>query len=397
MSIAAYLKRVVQPLAQPGIGRATWHVETAPYTTVVNNGDPKQRLDVAIMADGYAREEMSLFSADADKVIEAFHEIEPMKSYIGHFNFHRVDVVSEQSGVSDMWSNPPIRRKSALGSHFSFLSERRLVGWDWRVRQVAKRAGVPYDAILVIVNTPRRGGATRFSIGIGYASRNSSDFPRIMIHESGHCIAKLNDEYIDPLVPNFPSLKGKSLPNFLPFANVTTNAKHPQWWRWIDPKTPLPTPLPPDRSSNIVGAFEGASYTAYGVYRPMANCMMRSHGYPFCPVCQEQYIKRIYCHTQIADRFSPAEEVELAKGAKVTFSAETVRRDNIQTTWQLRDPFGRWRPAQTTPSYQSFTTVFGEGGNWVVECHLEDRSPMLRNPSVIQTTKQKQRWLIAVQ
>ena len=30
---------------------------------------------------------------------------------------------------------------------------------------------------------------------VAYASRNSSDFPEIMIHEAGHTIARLMDEY----------------------------------------------------------------------------------------------------------------------------------------------------------------------------------------------------------
>ena len=79
---------------------------------------------------------------------------------------------------------------------------------------VATMAGVPWDQILVVVNAPRRGGATLATMTVAYASRNSSDFPRIMIHEAGHTIAGLIDEYKGDL-PDVDFAKGWSLPNIL--------------------------------------------------------------------------------------------------------------------------------------------------------------------------------------
>lgn len=39
--------------------------------------------------------------------------------------------------------------------------------------------------------------------------------------------------------------------------------------------------------AGIVGAFEGASYEAVGLYRPAADCLMFSRNdVGFCPVCQ---------------------------------------------------------------------------------------------------------------
>jgi hypothetical protein len=44
---------------------------------------------------------------------------------------------------------------------------------------------------------------------------------------------------------------------------------------------------------NKVGAFEGAGYSAKGVYRPMIDCLMFSKGTkPFCKVC-EDHIKKV--------------------------------------------------------------------------------------------------------
>ncbi|MCK4560618.1 MAG: hypothetical protein KAV45_12610 [Calditrichia bacterium] len=45
--------------------------------------------------------------------------------------------------------------------------------------------------------------------------------------------------------------------------------------------------LQKDPSLNKVGAFEGAGYSATGLYRPMIDCIMFSIGRkPFCKVCE---------------------------------------------------------------------------------------------------------------
>ena len=377
-----------------GIGRYLWGAEK--YTTLVNHGEPSKRVDIAILGDGYTKEQQAMYEEDVQKIVTAFHEIEPTATYIRHFNFHRVNVFSLQEGCDDRWQKPPVKVKSALGAHFSFLNQRRLVGWDWRVWQVARRAGVPFDHLLVTVNTPRRGGATRFWMTVGWASRNSSDFPRIMIHESGHSIAKLMDEYTGEL-PDLPFLKGRSLPNFLPFANVTTNGKTPHWREWIDPETPLPTPVVKDETpQGLVGAFEGAAYVNFGAYRPTVDCLMERHSQPFCPVCQEQWIKRIYRKTAIADGFSPTEDVRCGVGEAVTFAADVVKPAQIETVWRVRDPQGNWRVAQSSADYAPLTTPFGQAGKWAVECRLTDQNDKIRQARVKKSTEQIGRWVVMV-
>lgn len=375
-----------------GIGKFEWG--NPRYTTLVNNGDPDKRLDVTILGDGYAADDMHLYYQDVDSIIQSFHDIEPMKSYINHFNFHRVDVISQQSGVNDRWAKPKFKTKSALGSHFSIIDQRRLVGWDWRVWQVARRSGVPFDSLLVVVNTPRRGGATRFWMTVGYASRNSSDFPRIMIHEAGHSIAKLMDEY-DYSLPAIPLLKGRSLPIPLPFANVTTWGRKPKWQEWIEPATPCPTPVAEDVPMSCIGAFEGASYCKYGAYKPTQECLMRVHSQPFCPICQEQWIKRIYRKSPIADAFAPERKIDVRVGDMVTFSAELVRPNaHIHTTYRLRA--GLWHDLQMTHEYEPLTHQFTQAGRYTIELTLEDHSHKIRKPDVHAASRLTHQWQIVV-
>ena len=46
----------------------------------------------------------------------------------------------------------------------------------------------------------------------------------------------------------------------------------------------------------MVGAFEGAGYSAQGLYRPMLDCLMFTKGdKPLCKVCQAA-MERVIAH-----------------------------------------------------------------------------------------------------
>lgn len=389
-----------------GIRDLTWGKPR--FTTLLDNGNSKNRLDVAIIGDGYTAGQQAMFRGDAQEIVDAFQQIEPMRTYIKHFNFHRIDVLSAESGTDDPHVDPPAKPRTALDTFFSPLAERRLIGPDPWVMMVATMAGVPWDKILVVVNAPRRGGATLATMTVAYASRNSSDFPRIMIHEAGHTIARLIDEYKGDL-PDVDFAKGWSLPNILPWSNADTNAKRPKWWRWLTPGVPLPTPnsvVDP----NVVGAFEGATYTSFGVYRPQRRCLMRSHSADFCKVCTEQWIEAIYRRSDIADGFSPAFNLPrpplIHEASKpIRFRANVVRREEIRTTWRTKKvEHARWSRRQQTEDYADFTVslsanrAFGRTlpTSWWIECILEDGSERIRTPSVRNLSRQRHLWHVII-
>jgi hypothetical protein len=376
------------------------------FTTLVENGSPDNRLDVAIIGDGYTAGEQPLFRDDAQEIVDAFAEIEPMRTYFRHFNFHRIDVISPESGCDDPHASPAIKRRTALDTFFSPLAERRLVGPDPWVMVVATESGAPWDKLLVVVNAPRRGGATLATMKVAYASRNSSDFPRIMIHEAGHIIAKLIDEYKGDL-PDIDFARGWSIPNILPWPNADTNANKPKWWRWLTPQIQLPTPDAAD-DGDVVGAFEGATYTSFGVYRPQRRCMMRVHSADFCKVCMEQWIRHIYRRSKIADGFLPDYQwpqppLLVEDSEPIEFSAEVVRSENIRTTWRTKKvEHTRWSRRQRTEDYADFAVTlpanraFGRTipTFWFVECTLEDGTNRIRTPSIRKQSRQKHIWHI---
>ncbi len=379
---------------------------TPKFTTLVENGDPDNRLDIAIIGDGYTVAEQAMFNEDARVLVEAFTQIEPMRTYIKHFNFHRINVISKESGAIDPHTDPPQKPDTALKTFFSPVAERRLIGPDPLVMLVATESGAPWDNILCIVNAPRRGGATLASMTVGYASRNSSDYPRIMIHEAGHVIARVIDEYTGDL-PDIDFAKNWSLPNFLPWPNVDTNLERPKWWRWLTPGVEIPTP-DIQANNDVVGAFQGAAYTNLGVYRPQRRCLMRRHNHDFCVVCSERWIRAIYKRSLIADGFSPEFQlpqppIRWEEDKPLTFKAQVIRSDRIKTVWRTKKLEQiRWRKRQVTPDYKDFSVTleanrFGDQAiptAWAVECILEDGSDRIRTPSIRSLSRQKQRWYV---
>jgi len=60
------------------------------------------------------------------------------------------------------------------------------------------------------------------------------------------------------------------------------------------PETPLPTPAADPTFADLVGLFEGARYLDAGMYRPRHTCLMRQLNRPFCEVCREAFVERLY-------------------------------------------------------------------------------------------------------
>jgi hypothetical protein len=146
----------------------------------------------------------------------------------------------------------------------------------------------PYDAILIIANSTKYGGGGIYNF---YATVNSdgkfSDY--VTVHELGHSVAGLGDEYFNSEV---------SVRDFYPEGiepvepNLTTLVSFEQKWKHLLPENVhIPTP-DTDEYNNIIGVFEGGGYVAEGVYRPWRNCTMKGKVYNgFCPICKETFYK----------------------------------------------------------------------------------------------------------
>lgn len=348
-----------QPLFRAGIDPADMFiVREKPSTGVrvieqVKSGAPADKVDLVILGEGYTAAEEEKFRRDLARFTETLFSLEPYKSLRARFNVTGLLQASAESGCDE----PSFGsfRNTALGASFdSFGSERYMLTDDNRAwRDVAGR--VPYDAVMIMVNSPRYGGGGIYNLYCAFTSDNQWQ-QYLILHEFGHSFSGLADEYytsavaynefypagVEPLEPNITAL---------------LDAKNLKWQGLVTQKTKVPTPWEKEafekmdrayqkrrqemneriaaakregapqagidalqaqseemsrlngletdaffkrsRFNGKVGAFEGAGYAAQGLYRPMLDCLMFSRGKrPLCRVCADAVERTIAYYTE---------------------------------------------------------------------------------------------------
>ena len=276
--------------------------DKTPYITIQEAADTTNCIHIAYVAEGYKHGEMKTFIEDAKTATEAIFEHEPFKSMRNRFNIVAVESISADSGTSE--PSKGIWRNTALGSHFdTFYSNRYLTTLNLKDLHNTL-AGIPYEHIIVLVNTPEYGGGGILN-SYNLAMTHHPYYKQVVVHEFGHSFAGLADEYAyeQEQIPMYPH-------DVEPWEkNITTLVDfHDKWESLITSTTPVPTPLnyiqkaeskKHKAQSDAVGVYEGAGYSLKGVYRPMKDCRMRSNLYKeFCPACQKALRELIDFYTK---------------------------------------------------------------------------------------------------
>lgn len=243
---------------------------------VWRGSESDRAIDVAIVAEGYAADEIGTFYRDASIAVEAIFAHEPFASLKEFFNFLAVAPVSKDSGVSvpreKQWKQTPV------GSHFdTFYSDRYLTTTNiFKLHDILE--GLPYEHIIILANTGTYGGGGIYN-SYTLTTAHHPQFRPVVVHEFGHSFAGLADEY---------AYAGEEDPYYFsdiePWEqNITTQKDFASKW-----KNML------DIGFEGVGLFEGAGYQPKGVWRPAKDCRMRTNGADaFCPVCQRAIARMI--------------------------------------------------------------------------------------------------------
>ena len=249
------------------------------YSYLLHSGSPKEKIDVAIVAEGYAADEIDKFHADAQAAMEAILGHEPFRSYVDRFNFVAVPLVSTDSGVSvpgrGEWKD------TALQSSFNtFYSDRYLT--TLRLKNMHDRlCGLPYEHIVILANTDTYGGGGIFNL-YTLTTAHHKAFKPVVVHEFGHSFAGLADEYYydDQYVQYY-------YPGTEPWEqNITTLTDFDSKWKDM-------------LDAGTAELLEGAGYQSKGVYRPAADCRMHTNkAESFCPVCQRAIGRIIEFYTE---------------------------------------------------------------------------------------------------
>ncbi|MBI4486961.1 MAG: IgA Peptidase M64 [Acidobacteria bacterium] len=301
-------------------------VGAGPVIALRESGDPAQKLDLLILGDGYTAAERGKFERDARRLSDILLATSPFKERRADINVWGLCPAAAESGVSR--PSQRIYRRSPVGSTYdAFDSERYVLTFENKAfRDLA--ANAPYDVVEILVNSGTYGGGGIYGQFSTVAADNAWA-GYVFVHEFGHHIAGLADEYYTSDVAYLPPVE--RIEPWEPNATALLDPASLKWRDLVTPGTPVPTPWPKEeferaatdiqqkrraiRAENRpesemdglfreqqardtallnsgpyagkVGAFEGANYEARGYFRPQTDCIMFSRdAVPFCLVCR---------------------------------------------------------------------------------------------------------------
>src|SRR4029077_7983906 len=291
-----------------------------------SSGDPATKLDFLILGDGYTARERAKFERDARRLVATLLTTTPFKERQADINIWGLCPPAAQSGISR--PSQHIYRQSPVGATYdAFDSERYGLTFENKgLRDIA--ANAPYEFVEILTNSATYGGGGIFGLYSTVAA-DSVWAPYIFVHEFGHHLAGLADEYFTSDVAYLPP--ADRVEPWEPNVTALLDPAKLKWKDLVQAGTPLPTPWVkeqfekdqeegqkrrreiranrrPESDMNAlfreelarttaqlgsgpfagkVGAFEGANYEAKGYYRPQADCIMFTRDQvPFCAVCR---------------------------------------------------------------------------------------------------------------
>ena len=273
--------------------------ETHEITTIISHGPPSNRVDVTFIGDGYTAAEIeTTYHQHAVNVIEdmttageALYDTEPYVTYANFFNFHRINLISSESGID--FPSEGIFVDTALDGTDS--CEDWTIGLcqlDWAKTDAAidpslAAAGIGREWVWVTFNIDRVVGGGHYLPGgpIAIYSGDGGRGPELAaehaFHEGGHTFHGLADEYYLPPDATYGGPEPWQV-------NVTANNDPAtiKWSRWLgydDPNDDL----------SPIGIYEGGMYNRWGVFRPTLNSRMWSSA-SYCSIAREKIILDIY-------------------------------------------------------------------------------------------------------
>lgn len=293
------------------------------------SGSDDKRINLVVLSEGYQSSEFTDFIDDVISFSNAMFSQSPFAEYANYFNVYAIKVPSNESGADhpatatdvDESGITPVFVDTYFNATFDAFGYHRYLyyGIDYadaasaeaKIRSVLADNFPTYDQALIFVNTSDYGGTGgEFPIASANADGNE-----IAIHELGHSMFGLKDEY-------YPGdlLAGEAI-------NMTqeTNTDLVKWKNWL--------------STNGIGIYQYYDSTgeAKPWYRPHQTCKMRYLGYPFCSVCKEGMVEVIHGLISPVETYSPAENSVDSSSFPIDFQLSLILPDpdTLELSWTL--------------------------------------------------------------
>jgi IgA Peptidase M64/Secretion system C-terminal sorting domain len=251
--------------------------QTFPVQTILDNGLPNKRIKLVFLGDGYTSLEQVNFISRVEGFAVYMFTQPPFSNYKDFFNVYAIKVPSNESGADhpdDATDENPLQSQPVLVADtyfdvtFDYANIHRLVypKNNQAVFDVLTANFPTYNQGFIFSNSTYYGGAG----GTFATSTVNIASDEIAIHEIGHSFGGLADEY-----------------------KIGGQGERPN-------RTKILTPLPVDPATikwkNWLGS-EDIGVFPIGIedwYRPHENCKMQVLDVPFCAVCKEAFIDKIY-------------------------------------------------------------------------------------------------------
>ncbi len=350
-------------------------------------GDPADganRINIVIVPDGYTYAEKALMETHASAAVDSFRNKTPYAEHDSFINYTLVYAYSVDSGTDQC--DCGVILDSAMGTRFPDAgfpcldSENRCLyyagaGCDTNgtanIIEAEQRAPF-HDETLVMVNTTRYGGCG--GARAVYSAGHSAGV-EIAIHELGHSLAGLADEYAyDAACGN----NGGEL-------NTSVDPVDGAWPEWID---------------DLGAPREGARYYQSCIYRPLPNCAMRSLFQPFCPVCNQRWALVFFGHPRVnptapISSATPESPTSAEVGVPQTFTVTTRLATGVtnEIEWTLEGP-GYPVPTVVATDVAQYEATFTVSGEYILQCQVTADTNFIK-PEKNWTNVDTSTWIVS--
>jgi hypothetical protein len=354
-------------------------VNSARLVPVQESGPPDERLNLIVMCDGYTFEEIDKCAADVDRNQAVQWTTEPFRTYRNYVNVYRLEIISGESGVrcdpdeeggpdpnkitplrmifqsgcvdplargtvynnSNFGPNTPTGNGpggpgTALPEGVPTGNQQHNFYLDTYVEPVLGMEATPANGVqtLAIFNTFTYGG-----IGGTQAttSGGSPQGPLISLHEIGHSLGTLVDEYpyssrnvIEPCFTGNENAAGFHHTLYSDEQQMIRDQV--KWWRWLGEES---------LSGGRIGLHEGGRMRPCGVRRPSEHSMMRWIGFDLDQVGREHMVARITGQRnegQMALSHTP--EGMVPRDSALWVDTTHPRFHQMEVTWRTGGPDG---------------------------------------------------------
>ncbi|GGG41885.1 T9SS type A sorting domain-containing protein [Bizionia arctica] len=287
---------------------------------IKNSGDMENRINIVIMGDGYQASEFDKFETDATNFVNDMFSQSPFAEYSNYFNVYIIKVPSNESGASHPGTasdeggyNVPVSTvDNYFGTSYDSYGTHRLLYTENSATIMSVLAdNFPlYDQGLILVNSPYYGG----SGGTFPIASTGTSASEIAIHEMGHSLIDLKDEYYpgDILAEEGINMTQQTDPTLV------------KWSNWMN--------------TNGIGIY---AYCTSGNcatwFRPHQSCKMRYLGYAFCSVCKQGIIEKVHDLVSPIDSYLPTSNTIEDPSFPIEFSLSLVQPlpNTLVNTWTL--------------------------------------------------------------